>query len=104
MSDEPSLNEWNYQVLMLGQALVGAISPNFRMVSISWQEGVWNIAFYLAEDIEEDMEEIEEIFCQYGAYQTSALRCKSRVILGTDRLPTLSPPERIVYRRREGVL
>jgi hypothetical protein len=31
MSADLSLDEWNYQVLMLVQALVGAISANFRM-------------------------------------------------------------------------
>lgn len=34
-----SLKRWNYQVLMLVQALVGAISPNFRMVAISLEDG-----------------------------------------------------------------
>ncbi|WP_213883107.1 hypothetical protein [Pseudomonas mosselii] len=56
-----SLKRWNYQVLMLVQALVGAISPNFRMVAISLEDGEWVTRFYLEEYDEEDIDEVEEV-------------------------------------------
>jgi len=32
MTRDPSLEDWNYAVVMLMQALLGAISGNFRLV------------------------------------------------------------------------
>lgn len=103
MSNQPALEEWNFQVLMLNQALVGAISANFRMVVLLWSDDEWTLRFYLEENIEEDVEEIEDIVCQYTAYQDSRLRCRSELMVGLDRLPGLSEGGRVVYRRREPI-
>lgn len=101
MKDEPSLEKWNFQVLMLGQALIGAVSANFRMVSLQWDGGEWVLKFYLERHVEEDIEEIEDVICQYTAYQNAGLSCRSEVIVGSERLPGLSEVGRVVYRRRE---
>lgn len=101
MKDKPSLEKWNFQVLMLGQALIGAVSANFRMVALQWDEGEWVLKFYLERHLEEDIEEIEDIVCQYTAYQNASLRCRSELIVGSERLPGLSEVGRVVYRRRE---
>ena len=69
MSAGFSLNEWNFQVLMLVQALAGAISSNFRMVSLSCDDVGWILSFYLEKDLEDDVGEIEEVDCQYKANQ-----------------------------------
>ncbi len=34
----PNLSDWNWHVLMLGQALLGVISTNFRMVTLEFAE------------------------------------------------------------------
>lgn len=101
MKDKPSLEKWNFQVLMLGQALIGAVSSNFRMVALQWDEGEWILKFYLERHVEEDIEEIEDVVCQYTAYQNASLRCRSELIVGSERLPGLSEVGRVVYRRRE---
>ncbi|MBF2970027.1 hypothetical protein HKT52_10765 [Pseudomonas aeruginosa] len=101
MSSRPTLEEWNFQVLMLIQALVGAISANFRMIALLWDGDEWVLRFYLEESNEEDVEEIEDVVCQYTAYQGSSLRCRSELIVGRERLPGLSEVGRVVYRRRE---
>ncbi|MGC3645835.1 hypothetical protein ACPTFH_30815, partial [Pseudomonas aeruginosa] len=62
---------------MLIQALVGAISANFRMIALLWDGDEWVLSFYLEESNEEDVEEIEDVGCQYTAYQGSRLRCRS---------------------------
>ncbi len=103
MSDEPELDEWNFQVLMLVQALVGAISANFRMVALLRDGDEWVLKFYLEENVEEDVEEIEDVVCQYTAYQGSSLRCRSELIVGSEQLPGLSDVGRVVYRRREPI-
>ncbi len=84
MSSQPTLEEWNFQVLMLIQALVGAISANFRMIALLWDGDEWVLRFYLEESNEEDVEEIEDVVCQYTAYQGSSLRCRSELIVGVN--------------------
>lgn len=101
MSDQPRLEEWNFQVLMLVQALVGAVSANFRMVALLWGGDEWILRFYLEENLEDDVEEIEDIVCQYTAYQNSELRCRSELIVGNERLPGVAELGRVVYRRKE---
>ncbi|MBH3308748.1 hypothetical protein N5I28_05015 [Pseudomonas mosselii] len=96
-----SLERWNYQVLMLVQALIGAISHNFRMVTISLEGGEWVTRFYLEKYDEEDIDEIEEVMCQYAAYQDGGLKSRYEVLVGNGGLPGYSEVGRVVYRRRE---
>lgn len=103
MNIGPALEDWNYQELMLIQALVGAISSNFRMVALCFDGDSWVIKFYLELEIEEDIEEIEGVVCQYTAYQTSSLKCKVETIFGLGKLPGFSDVGRILYRRRESI-
>ncbi|NBF09197.1 hypothetical protein [Pseudomonas sp. Fl4BN1] len=101
MNVEAELKAWNFQVLMLVQAMLGAITPNFRMVVLSREGDVWVIRFYLERCVEDDVDEIEDIICQYTAYQSSDLKCKSEVLVSNVRLPSLSGADRVVYRRKE---
>ncbi|WP_448651369.1 hypothetical protein ACSHWC_26615 [Pseudomonas fluorescens] len=101
MNAEAELNVWNFQVLMLVQAMLGAVTPNFRMVVLSYEDDVWVIRFYLEEKIEDDIGEVEDIICQYTAYQDSDLKCTSEILVGNEDLPSLSEAERVVYRRKE---
>ncbi|WP_085711361.1 MULTISPECIES: hypothetical protein [unclassified Pseudomonas] len=101
MKDLADLKDWNFQVLMLVQAMLGAITPNFRMVVLSRDEHGWLIKFYLEEDSEEDAEEVEDIVCQYAAYQDSCLKCNWVVLLGAGELPVPAQTDRVVYRRKE---
>lgn len=101
MNAEAELNVWNFQVLMLVQAMLGAVTPNFRMVVLSYEDDVWVIRFYLEEKIEDDIGEVEDIICQYTAYQNSDLKCTSEILVGNEDLPSLSEAERVVYRRKE---
>src|SRR5262245_9795925 len=94
------LNDWNYQVLMLVQAGIGSISQNFRMISLENDGGEWLIKFYLEDNVQEDLEEIEGMICQYTAYQDEELKCRYEIIVGSGVLPR-SGSVRLVYRRRE---
>lgn len=95
------LKVWNFQVLMLVQAMLGAVTPNFRMVVLSREGDVWVIRFYLERSLEDDADEIEDIICQYTAYQDSDLKCKSEIWVGNEDLPRISEADRVVYRRKE---
>lgn len=104
MNSQPTLEEWNYQELMLVQALAGAISCNFRMITIFREGEEWVISFYLESEDDEDVEEIEDVICQYDAYQDSTLRCRSEIIVGRGELPRISDKGRVVFRRRERIV
>ncbi|WP_350601225.1 hypothetical protein [Pseudomonas sp. 65/3-MNA-CIBAN-0223] len=101
MNMAAKLKAWNFQVLMLVQAMLGAVTPNFRMVVLSREGDIWVIRFYLEKNIEDDICEIEDIICQYTAYQDSDLKCKSEILVGHEALPRLSEADRVVYRRKE---
>lgn len=101
MSVDLNFNEWNFQVLMLVQSLVGAVSANFRMVALCRDGDIWVLSFYLERDVKEDVEEIEDVVCQYTAYQGLSLNCRYEVIIGDQSLPSFSDVGRVVYRRRE---
>lgn len=101
MNTADELKVWNYQVLMLVQAMLGAVTPNFRMVVLSREGEEWVISFYFEKDVADDIEEVEDIICQYTAYQDSSLKCRREVIIGREKLPSLSQADRVVYRRKE---
>jgi hypothetical protein len=59
------------------------------------------LSFYLERELDEDVEEVEDIVCQYTAYQDFNLRCRYEIIFGAQSLPGFSDVGRVVYRRRE---
>lgn len=102
MNKELSYQDWNFQVIMLVQSLVGAISPNFRMITICHENDRWVLSFYLKNKIDEDVEEVEDIVCQYTAFQGGTVPCRSEIVIGEQELPKVSPDEgRVVFRMRE---
>ncbi|MGY1888446.1 hypothetical protein DMX02_27150 [Pseudomonas jessenii] len=101
MNTGTELKDWNFQVLMLMQSMLGAITPNFRMVVLSRDEDGWLIKFYLQDDVGEDVEEVDDIICQYSAYQDSGFKCKWTIVIGGDELPLVAQADRVVYRRKE---
>ncbi len=97
----PSLAEWNHQVLMLMQALAGAVSSNFRMVTLGHDGNRWCLRFFIEEDLPQDREEIEDIVSEFEAFQDQAIAYGFEVYVGTKALPMVQAPERVVFRRRE---
>ncbi len=65
---EPTLIEWNLHVLMLNQSMIGAVSHNFRMVSLKWNNEGWLVEFVFAEKSDEDEEEAFEISDQMSVF------------------------------------
>lgn len=102
MNEKLNYQDWNFQVLMLVQSLIGAISPNFRMIAISHENDRWVLRFYLKKNIDTDVEEIEDIVCQYTAFQGGTVPCRTEIVVGEQELPKVSPDEgRVVFRMRE---
>jgi hypothetical protein len=97
----PDLAEWNRQTVALVQALLGAISPNFRMVSLNYINECWSIRIVLSNDDSEDRSEIAEIISEFEALQDGPISCKIDIDIESGVLAWPSPPERVVFRRRE---
>ena len=100
---DTSLAHENDLVLALVHALLGAVSPNMRAVTLSVAE--WNvvITFYLAQDMPDDREGAEDVAAEFEATQTRAFNSlELRVVVGEDQWPlgVGSLSGRAVYVRR----
>jgi hypothetical protein len=92
---------WVIQTLRLVQALLGAVSENFRMVCLSHDGASWRLIFVLHEDNAEDREEIADVACEFEALQDSPTEYLVEVIVTSQQLEWPVAPVRVVYRRRE---
>ena len=101
MKTEISDDIWVVQTLRLVQALLGAISENFRMVALSNDGHSWRLIFVLAAECAEDREEIDDVACEFEALQEAAIAYKIDVMVNDESLAWPSAPVRVVYRRRE---
>lgn len=95
-----SLQEWNHQVLMLMQSLLGTISSNFRMVSIGHDGRRWQLRFFLEKEEKIDREEISEIALQFEAFQETGIDYDVEIHVTQEPLEWPLAPERVVFRRR----
>ncbi|MEQ6327011.1 hypothetical protein VLF92_01575 [Pseudomonas chengduensis] len=97
--------EKNTALVMLGQAMLGAISSNFRMVVIDLDHPVWLISFFLEKDSVIDREEIEEIISTFEVgmmdvdIPCAGFKAEVLVIPATQPLPHV--PGVKVFLRRE---
>ena len=93
--------ELQIQALCLVQALLGVISPNFRMVSISAVDGGFKIRFLLAKECDEDREEIEDAESEFEALQSRRIEYEFEVVVSEDPIDLPDGMSMVVYRRRE---
>jgi hypothetical protein len=101
MNDPFSLDDSNRSALMLSQAMLGAISPNFRMVTLTQHDGCWQIQFFLETDDAEDREEILEIALEFESLQETNVNYEVEIVISSDAIKWPELPTRVVYRRRE---
>lgn len=67
----PRLPEWNQTALMMQQALLGFISPNFRLMTLDHNGCEWVMHFVLETDSVEDRDEIESAVSDWeGMYDS----------------------------------
>lgn len=100
-SPEDQLAHENDLILMLGQALLGSISPNMRAISLEVIAGGARLHFLLAEDDPWDRSEIEnEVPCEFGCLSERSITVESSIRISRDEIRT-SLPGRLVYMRRE---
>ena len=101
MTNEPSLDEWNGAVISLVQAMIGAVSANFRMVALERADRSWRVRYWLQADDAVDREEIEDIDFEFANFMNDAPTSFEITIAGDEVLLLPDPPARTVFRRRE---
>jgi hypothetical protein len=101
-----NINEKNMAVVMLNQALLGAISPNFRMVTILFSEVKWTVFFCLEKDNLKDREEIEDIIGDFDGFlldiDSPPSNLEVKIEVSSEYLPKFDDDNsRVVFRRKE---
>lgn len=92
----------NQIIVALMQALLGAISPNFRAVIIDFSQGV-DVRFFLVEDLIEDVDEIDDVITEFDSLvmAVKALPIKYCIAGGEERISFSGDNVIPIYIRRE---
>jgi hypothetical protein len=88
-------------VLRLVQALLGAVSANFRMVALSRNGDIWKLSFVLESEDAADREEINDIVSEFDALQDHFVEHEVEIVVSAQPIPWPEPPARVIFRRRE---
>ncbi len=92
----------NAQVLNLVQALIGAISPNFRRVYLSTISENVKLSFIIEKDVKSDREEISDIVSEFEALQIKFVDIDFEIIVNSNKdLEFDFQDQRTVYARKE---
>ncbi|WP_321393039.1 hypothetical protein [Emcibacter sp.] len=94
------LSQLQEQALNLMQALVCYISPNFRMIWIEQKETSFDINIILAEQDEDDVEEIYDLEAEFDALQVTFVERTFNVIVTNKQLPEPADNNSIVVFRK----
>lgn len=101
--DRELLAEENRQCLYLMQALIGAISPNIRRVTLEVVGPArYALRFLLEEDDDEDREEIDDVAFGFEALQSRPVEIETHVEVSRASIADVALPGRVVYGRRGG--
>ncbi|MEX5539734.1 hypothetical protein VRB15_12150 [Pseudomonas poae] len=92
----------NQIIIALMQALLGAISPNFKAVLIDFSEGV-SVNFFLVEDLIEDIDEIDDVITEFDSLVMGikALPIKYCIAVGQGGIDFSGDNVIPIYIRRE---
>lgn len=94
--------EENQQVLFVVEALIGAVSWNWRRVALEVEaERVLRLWFLLEQDLLEDREEIEDVVFEVEAQEHPGWVVEFDIAVDSRPFEELRFPRRIVYSRRE---
>jgi hypothetical protein len=91
----------NIQIASLVQAMLGAISPNFRAVSLELTDDSMILNFLLEHDDPEDREEIDDVVLKFEALQPTRINLRVSTTVSQKPFTELQLLRRIVYMRKE---
>ena len=104
MIESPPLKRWNAAHLQLSQGLLGAISPNVRAISLTFEGGQWMIRFYLERSSRKDVEELGEALTDFEAIDPSiAAPYGFEYIVHREAIDAPPPPGRLVFLKRNAL-
>lgn len=102
MTDEEfDVNGWHRASWALVQALLGAVSENFRRVLLALDEDQWVLEFILERESAEDVEEIEDVATEFEALFDGPVNFRVEIQVNAEPIAWPKPPARVVFRRRE---
>jgi len=90
------------QVLHLMQALIGAVSWNFRRVTLELtSDGGVRLRFLLERECAEDRDEIDDVVFEFEALQSARNEVDVEVLVDDRPIQDIVLPGRVIYGRRE---
>jgi hypothetical protein len=90
------------QALMLMQAMLGVISPNFRRVAVTLRNELIWVEVILEHESQQDTNELKECEDEFDALQIGVHAFKFEVIISDRKLAWPDPRSTfVIYRRRE---
>lgn len=100
-----TLQEENMLEVFLVQSMVGAITPNFRRITLLAEAPELVVEFVLEHENAEDREEIADIVaeldCLLGDFPRRDLTVRAETTVGAGPLAPLKAGVRFVYGRKE---
>lgn len=106
-----TLEQWNWATLMATQALIGLVSPNFRMVTLHLADDVWKFVITLREEDRQDRiaahEITEDFFLSLADIRDAIgedlyMFGEAEIIVTQDEIPFPSQDDcRVLFRMRE---
>ena len=94
------LEKENRAVLSLVQAMIGAISPNFRRVSLAIVDDKTHLQFVLHSESAEDREEISDIAFAFEALHEAQIDIALDIIVTIRPLLEVPSLHRVVFAQR----
>jgi hypothetical protein len=101
------LADENLAMIFLIQALVGAIRPSLRRISLSFINSGYFIEYIFERDAQKDMVEVEEevieINTEFEAYFDGPIMLEHKIVYTDEKLtmPSLKSGTRVIFWRRE---
>lgn len=96
------ITNFQRQSLYLMQALLGAITPNFRMVWFSIDDNeVIRVTLILEKESADDEEEIDDLKSEFEALQEKPIKYCFNVVISDEDLIWPNENSIVVYRRKE---
>ena len=107
----PTIQDWLWVEVMFVQAMIGAISANFRQVVLAYENNEWVLIVTLEKDSDEDREEIVDIVEEFSILlediknqisDVAYVKAKAVISITSEKLnSTISKNGRVIFRRKE---
>ena len=95
-----SVDQENEAVLALIQAMIGAISTNFRRVSLSIAEDAIQLQFVLCTESPEDRAEISDVELVFESLFSRPIDVSLEIVIDTKPLSEIPALQRVVFARK----